>query len=257
MMSNYFGLFEKTVLCCFYKLFSKKIGSPVLIVGCGHSGTSLLLSILSAHPDFMAVSQETNMFLNLSKKNLISQIYDLNTKTKINRKKRWVEKTPKHITCLNRIFDVIPNAKVIIMIRDGRDVAYSHMKRGTSLEEGMNRWINDNLAAKPFYNNKNIYLLKYESIIENFYFSIKNLLAFLDEPYFTSVEKYYETEKLFYSPVVFRPKVYNESTHNQYRNWQINQPIFDSRSQWINLNKDEIYLLESMGGQLLGEFNYI
>lgn len=242
-----------------YRFFNRKksLKSPSFIVGCGHSGSSLLLSILASHPNIWSISNETNMFFEKNNYKIFRKIQKLNIETLKNKKLFWVEKTPKHITCIENILSLIPDAKIIIIVRDGRDVAYSHMKRGSSLEEGMNRWINDNLAARPFYNNKNIYLLKYESIIENFFFSIKNLLAFLNEPYLESVEKYYENEKFFYSPVVTKPEAYNKSTHNQYRNWQINQPIFDSRSQWMNLSKDEIHRLESMGGQLLSEFNYI
>ena len=36
--------------------------SPLIIGGCGRSGTTLLLSVLSAHPKVLAIPHETEAF---------------------------------------------------------------------------------------------------------------------------------------------------------------------------------------------------
>ena len=48
-------------------------------------------------------------------------------------KRRWVERTPKHIIALARIFEQVPDAKIVAIVRDGRDVALSLAKWHLSL----------------------------------------------------------------------------------------------------------------------------
>ncbi len=43
---------------------------------------------------------------------------------------RWADSTPEHVLCLPRIRETIPEALIIHIIRDGRDVALSTMKQG-------------------------------------------------------------------------------------------------------------------------------
>jgi hypothetical protein len=45
-------------------------------------------------------------------------------------KKRWAEKTPTHLTHMEKLSQAFPNAKFIHIIRDGRDVAISRRKLG-------------------------------------------------------------------------------------------------------------------------------
>jgi len=44
--------------------------------------------------------------------------------------------------------------------------------------------------------------------------------------------------------------------HKQYRNWQINQPLFDGRGDWKDLSADELSFINSIGGSMLAEFSY-
>ncbi len=50
--------------------------------------------------------------------------------TKSQGKKRWVEKTPSNIMHMERLLTLFPGAKFIHVIRDGRDVAISRRKLG-------------------------------------------------------------------------------------------------------------------------------
>ncbi len=43
---------------------------------------------------------------------------------------RWADTTPEHLLHLHRIKETIPNALIIHIIRDGRDVALSTEKQG-------------------------------------------------------------------------------------------------------------------------------
>jgi hypothetical protein len=69
---------------------------PVIIGGCGRSGTTLLSAMIDAHPLFFCGPES-----------------------------RWSEKTPGNVRVLDRIFEYFPRARFIHVIRDGRDVVCS------------------------------------------------------------------------------------------------------------------------------------
>lgn len=125
--------------------------APILIGGCGRSGTTLLRVILDSHPN-LCCGPESNLFLvgkshRLSLEEIafkfdlsvprIIEIEQASTSLAefIDRffaayaaargKPRWAEKTPKNVTALDFIFAHFPNAKFLHVIRDGRDVACS------------------------------------------------------------------------------------------------------------------------------------
>jgi hypothetical protein len=70
----------------------------------------------------------------------VRAFYDVYAKSQ--RKPRWGDKTPGYATRLRRIQRVIPEARFVHMIRDGRDVALSLEKRdaGLTLEQAARRW---------------------------------------------------------------------------------------------------------------------
>jgi hypothetical protein len=55
-------------------------------------------------------------------------------------KYRWVDQTPAHVFNLDQIIETIPNAKIIHMIRDGRDVALSRSKLGWISTRQKDKW---------------------------------------------------------------------------------------------------------------------
>ncbi|MEM8809709.1 MAG: sulfotransferase [Cyanobacteria bacterium P01_G01_bin.38] len=141
--------------------------SPIFIVGVPRSGTTLLASLLSAHPA-IAISPESHFFNywlptwgNLPLETLWQELRQsqrfsyfgmdadtvwARTQTKgqptqqtlfesmletyaaqLN-KPRWGEKTPMHYQHLDQIFDWYPNASVLWLLRDPRAVVSSLLK---------------------------------------------------------------------------------------------------------------------------------
>ena len=231
--------------------------APTFIVGCGHSGTSLLLSILDAHPRIYSVPFESGIAKGEKPKKFLNALKKFNVKAVVAGKRRVVEKTPKHIQCIGKILKWAPEAKIIIIVRDGRDVAYSIKQRTGSLEEGIQRWMDDNLSAKEFWNHPNVYLVKYEQIIEDFEGSLTGILSHLGEAYDATLRDYHKTKKSWYSRNISKPENTYGENHRQNRNWQINQPLFDSRQKWKNLSDTELSYVIETGQPLLEEFGYI
>jgi hypothetical protein len=235
---------------------------PIFIVGCGHSGTSILLAILGSHSKIYAVPQETYLAYSLEtrsaalKENARRKIRGFDRSAIAEKKMRWAEKTPSHIYSIKELFELCPGCKIILIIRDGRDVACSIQDRTSSLEEGINRWVKDNRAGQAFWNHPQVYTLNYEELIENFKPTITDVLGFLGENFEETMLHHHETPKLFYAKQIEKPPNAFGENHVMYRNWQINQPLFDGRGKWKRLSEDEKRLIKTTAGDMLIEYGY-
>lgn len=131
----------------------------LFVVGCGRSGTTMLQQALNRHPQIV-IPPETGFFLDLlghTRTGQHAQLKQINEDLKIDcpeprrRIKRpadviagydriadlyvkrlgrtdatyFGEKSPRHLLCIRRIARYIPDAKFILIYRDGRDVAIS------------------------------------------------------------------------------------------------------------------------------------
>ncbi len=88
--------------------------SPVFIVGCGHSGTTLVLRTLSRIPGFWAPPFETN-WATYPAAEAHERLSKLSQEA-ADRHCRLVEKTPKHIFFIDKIFALCPSARVIVVV---------------------------------------------------------------------------------------------------------------------------------------------
>lgn len=171
-------------------------------------------------------------------------------------KKRWIEKTPKHIYSIPLLRQVFPGCKFILIIRDGRDVACSIEARYSSLAEGIKRWIEDNRAGQAYWKDADVHVLKYEDIVEHFSETIRRALNFIGEEFEEQVLRSHETPKYFYSKKIEKPPDTTQAHHDQYRNWQINQKLFDGRGKWKQLPEEKKAMIKKTAGEMLIEYGY-
>lgn len=122
--------------------------TPVIIVGAGRSGTNMLRDIITSIPDFDTWDCdeinpiwrygnrdfETDEFLpSHATKKIKSYIRNRFIKRHNKSKAKFiVEKTCANSLRLNYLYEIFPEAKYIIINRDGRDVVPSAMKRWNS-----------------------------------------------------------------------------------------------------------------------------
>lgn len=229
---------------------------PAFIVGCGHSGTSLLLAILGAHPRIHAIAGESGIALGGDRKVFLEATRRFTRETISAKKQRWVEKTPRHVHRIGKILAWLPQARILYVVRDGRDVVYSLMQRGYQLEDGVTRWIDDNRAGLQFLNDPRVHLLRYEDLVSNFDSTLRRVLFFLGEDFDSRMREFHRVEKYWYSDSIRRPPEYSQANHRQYRNWQIHQPLFDGRGRWKALPLHEVSHIETEIGPLLAQLGY-
>src|SRR6056297_4213785 len=128
---------------------------PIIIGACPRSGTTLLLSILDAHPNIYSIQNQTYAFTSWKKENLPGRFLPvrldrLYREFLFHRIKgdpvRWCEKTPKNIQFLDKIIEYFSDTvKIIHLVRDGRDVVTSRHPKHTPNEYwvSVERWVKD------------------------------------------------------------------------------------------------------------------
>jgi hypothetical protein len=91
----------------------------------------------------------------------------------------WAEKTPTNCYCIPEILSLYPSAKYIQMVRDGRDVVLSLMKRESTPEQSVRRWIYDTALGLSHRTHDRYFELKYEDLVTNPHGVMKTIFEFL------------------------------------------------------------------------------
>lgn len=160
--------------------------APVFIGGCGRSGTTLLLSVLSAHNRLFCHPKELGLFnkrqdvlkqgkKDLSRKHRMHLSFILNRIPKT--ATRWVEKSPSNIKHIPKIDTYTDGQfKFIQILRDGRDVILSrHPTAPDRYWVDPERWINDVTVGLTWINDPRVHTIKYEDLLSNYEATIRGI----------------------------------------------------------------------------------
>lgn len=228
---------------------------PVFIVGCGHSGTTLMAALLGRHANLYLIPYETEIFYLNNSGPQITEFF----KEKIGEAsgKRLLEKTPRHVHRIGRIFRFFPNGRIVAMVRDGRDVACSIRKRKGSLEKGISRWLKDCKALEKYLDDERIKIVRYENLVLKSAQTIGEILKFLDE--LGDPEKLLKDQKAVLwsgalpAPTSERELKNSEIEHLERRKEQINKPIYDGRGIWHEQmsNEEHEFFMKVAGAALI------
>lgn len=153
--------------------------APVIIGGGARSGTTLLLSILSAHPSIFAFRKELTLFKYGKEKDgrfipeRIDRFYTGILRNRMGREvTRWCEKTPNNIRYVPRIDSFFQgnDYRFIHIVRDGRDVILSRHPHTTHRYYHVDPedWVRDMQEGLKYMERENFLTIRYESLIEDF-----------------------------------------------------------------------------------------
>ena len=232
------------------------LASPIFVVGCGHSGTSSMVAILDSHSHIWAVPDESFVFSSYPEK-LEEWVRDWDRSALVAGKRRWVEKTPNHIRRVGQILQRFPDARVIIMIRDGRDVACSIKARVNDFNAGIKRWVKDNRASEEYWEHPQVMIVKYEELVANPASKLAELCEFVGEPFEDEMLNFHQKERRWYGESVEKPDSGAGENHKVLRNWQINQLIYNGGGRWQReMSEEEKELFKREAGALLISLGY-
>ena len=103
-------------------------------------------------------------------------------------KKRWGIKTPGYILSMHKVLNYFPNAKFIVVMRDPRGIFYSQKNISWGLKDPVKlayQWnqANHNVELIERLFPQQIYVLKYEQLIEQIAPETQKLCQFIDIPF--------------------------------------------------------------------------
>jgi hypothetical protein len=179
--------------------FSKE---PIFIGGCGRSGTTILLSIISAHPEVFACPRELGLFNELIYDDQgqpgpyrIDRLYRCILTKKIKASAtRFCEKSPSNVKRIETIDSYFKgNFKFIHIIRDGRDVCLSvHPTAKDRYWVEPRRWVNDVKAGLAFKKHPKVLTIHYEDLMDNYAQTIREICSFCELPLTPEMENWFE-----------------------------------------------------------------
>jgi hypothetical protein len=208
------------------------MGSPLIVYGAPRSGTSYLNAILNQHPSVF-VTHETRLFvwaheslkvatqqdrLLLSERQrfvqhlrgsypkLIRDFY-LTLRPDV---RCWGDKNPHYASpenrgCLETIDELFPESRFIHIVRDGRDVATSLIRRGwAGFGQAHRIWLNHTEIGSSFGRSRPVgrYLeIRYEDLVADDVRGAREIFDFLALDFHPAVERFCLAQRGARSPI--------------------------------------------------------
>ncbi|RED94416.1 sulfotransferase family protein [Marinoscillum furvescens] len=158
---------------------------PILIGGCGRSGTTLVQAILGAHPQVHVLPGEVDAFTTWQEGRplRIDRLYRgmlLHPPGKD--AQRWCVKRPYMVRHIGEILNYLPQGtKFIHVVRDARAVCCSHHpKQPNTYWVAPQRYYEDVSCGLDYAQEEHVYLLKYEDLVQHPQNTIEALCEFLE-----------------------------------------------------------------------------
>lgn len=255
--------------------------TPIIIGGCDRSGTTLLRAAMDTHPDVVA-GPESWVFCYRVDPVWLAEEYGFDPAF-VRQLKRdssclgefierffgayrdregarvWCEKSPRNIVKLPYIWKLFPNARVVHIIRDGRDVSCSlrtHPKRirvngeyvpntvRRPIKDCIDHWVNYVSAGIAHRGDERYMELRYEELIDDYEGATRRLCAHVG---------------LEWTPAILaREQSQTARTDVEIVNPEVRQPLYTSAvARWkTDLSDDEKRTIEARAGELLARLGY-
>jgi hypothetical protein len=194
------------------------------VVGCANSGTTLVAGKLGLHPDVLAISRESGIFVpthGLRLARVIAQEWLAFARQEGRRV--ILEKTPKHVHAAARIRCLLPGARILVLARNPLDTVASLFRRYGDLEFAIERWIMDNAAALDLLQLDGTMLVRYEDLTREPAATLAAVCGFLDIPWDPDVLT--RAGSVFGADPNLRPNM-------AVRHEQVSQPIRANSGKW-------------------------
>ena len=158
----------------FNRTFTRARGTALFLVGCGHSGTTPLTALLQRHPGVFVYAPSADLEYAIKPDSfsplLGSSQNDRATLDRLARGNAWLVKSPSNVCRLGYILMHVPSARVVALVRDGRDVMLSLMERYPDADPAgdlcLGRWVHDNTALLLYERDPRLLIERYEDLFE-------------------------------------------------------------------------------------------
>ncbi|MCX7621010.1 MAG: sulfotransferase [Acidimicrobiales bacterium] len=138
----------------------------LFIVGCGHSGTTVIRDLFNAVTGTHVIPNESRLFefprYSFEVKRVLRQ---WEAAARADGASLIVEKTPQQVFHLQRIWQWLPNAKILGVVRDPRDVVASMLGRGRTVDAAVSRWCRAGEILKRVASDGRCRIMRYEDLV--------------------------------------------------------------------------------------------
>lgn len=182
-------------------------------------------------------------------------------------KKRWGDKTPPYLLHMSEIQQVLPEARFVHLIRDGRDMALSF--RGMwfgprSLEEAATRWVSWIEEARRQSSGLSGYLeVRFEDLVNDTETGLRQICELIALPYDESMLDYHRSserrlnEMIQPHPARDGDRVISPEERKAIHSLTSSPPQPSRAGRWRReMTRDEQTRFEQIAGALLRELNY-
>lgn len=212
------------------------LASPIFLVGFPRSGTTLMEQILESHPNLTGSREEpllTRLLASIA--SLLGRPFAypegleelVAAEVGVLRAEYWrlarqligpeiemrrlVDKLPLNIMELGLIHRLFPDAKIVVALRDPRDVCLSCYMQSFELNQAMVNFLDLGNTTQLYaavmglwcqYRallNLDAFIYRYEDLVDDIEGMARRLLEFLDEPWDPTVLRYHEIAKTQYA----------------------------------------------------------
>jgi len=194
---------------------------------------------------------------------LVSAIYFIYGKSKSGSFSRWGDKNNYYINHIELIFKLYTEAKAILIIRDGRDVACSYRelakrdikskygpKLPVSIEAIATEWLNNNfnaIQALKKIKQDDFLVVKYEDVVGQTESCMKKICHYIGIDYSAKMLDYHKSVQKN------EPKEFL-----QWKEKTLKKPMTSQVGRYMNeLTGEEIKTFNRISRELLQSFNYI
>ncbi len=273
-------------------ILEMRAGTPIpFVVGCGRSGTTVLRLMLNAHPDLavppeshflrypaehprgvtpsklIAVALSSDRFADWGvdaetvrshtasrPPRTLAEAADLvfSTYAWAHGKRRWGDKTPPYVTCMEGLAAILPDARFIHLIRDGRDVALSFSsvpfgppKDSVSQAYYWLRHVSSGRNAGAGLGSRRYLEVRYEDLIDHPEANLRAVCDFIELPFADVMLRYQDTV--------------SEALPAERRVHHLNadKPIVRGIRDWRrSMPSEDVAAFEAVAGGLLASFGY-
>ena len=179
---------------------------PIVIGGCGRSGTTLLTSLLSSYTQLYVIPCETSLLcpgcygvnqnpLPLSEINTsltpdFETLYNICFDIPIDQSTIWVEKTPRNIYYFQQLYSMLEGRVFLIeIVRNGLDVILSrHSSKLESYWVDQDRWIHEVELGRSYQGLFPFLTIRYEDLVTDPQSVIDSLRNFTGFEFFSKYD---------------------------------------------------------------------
>tara|TARA_E500000318_G_scaffold61625_1_gene57192 strand:- start:1330 stop:1971 length:642 start_codon:yes stop_codon:yes gene_type:complete len=208
----------------------------VFICGCGHTGSTLLATMLSVHSEIYCPFVETWSYIYDDHKFLLRELLK---EAKLRKESIFLEKTPKHIYHVDEIRKD-HNPDFIFTVRNGYDCVASLEKRYNDFDKAYNRYINDHREVMKHSGH----IVRYEDLISNPADTLEKICKHINISYESQMLNYHEMNLNTWVDTA-------DNANFLMRAQQVKKPLYKPMH---NINKEKCQTLEFT--QIMEYFNY-